>query len=54
MKELEIDFRTNFKGADFNGKIIHKCKDREDLILVQRMIWDYLQKYIDKEGNDNE
>lgn len=54
MRELEIDFRTNFKGADYNGKIIHKCKDKADLIVMQRMIWDYLQKYIDEEENCNE
>lgn len=53
MKELEIDFRTNYKGADFNGKIIHKCKDKADLMTVQRMIWDYLQNYIDKAEENN-
>jgi hypothetical protein len=53
VKELVIDFRTNYKGADYNGKVYHVCKDKEDLIAVQRMLWDYLQKYIEEEQNNN-
>ena len=48
MKQLEIDFRTNYKGSDYNCKIALKCSDKNDLIVVQKMLWDYMQKRIDE------
>lgn len=49
MKKIEIMFRTNYMGADYNYKFDIKCVDVYDLCHVKNLINDYMEKMIDKE-----
>lgn len=53
MKTLEIDFRTNFKGADYNYKLMCKCSDVETLRHAQSAINDFFEKQIAKAEKEN-
>lgn len=44
MKRLDIEFRTNFMGADFNTRLIYKCKTADDIMSAQAAINDFLYK----------
>ena len=48
MRTIEIDFRTNYKGADYNYKFQYKCTDVDCLYHAQTAINDYFEKLISK------
>lgn len=49
MRTIEIVFRTNYRGADYNYKFDIKCVDVDDLCHAKNLINDYMEKMIDKE-----
>lgn len=46
MKRFDIDFRANFMGADFNARLMYKCKTVDDILSAQAAINDFLYKKI--------
>ena len=49
MKTIEIMFRTNYMGADYNYKFDITCVDVDDLCHAKNQINGYMEKMIDKE-----
>lgn len=46
MKQLIIDFRTNFRNSDYNTKLFFKCDTAADLIVAKNAICGYFDKEI--------
>ena len=50
MKEMVIGFQATYNATEADMKVCvmrYTCEDKNDLITAQRMIWEFLQKYID-------
>lgn len=48
MKQLTIDFRTNFRNSDYTTKLFFKCDTANDLIVAKEAISVYLDNEIIK------
>lgn len=61
MKQLIIDFRSNFRNSDYNTRLFFKCDTAADLTVAKNAICGYFDKAIadanergKKEGGDGD
>jgi hypothetical protein len=53
MKQMTIDFRTNFRTCDYATKLFFRCDTAADLAVAKNAICGYLDKEI-AEANQQE